>query len=681
MAGQTKNASTSILQRVLDRTPLRQAHLTGFRSAAAISPAQFVARYFDRNFGILQRWMGSGGSPIGANSISRSLVARYTSFNQSFGPVQRALRPQPGRRLRSRNQPQADYDSFDAEDSADFDYTPEPEYFNPLEPVYAQPEYEQARPAAMPWEGPLNQTPQPVARRLEFQPANLRYLTNPERQLEPDYRPDFSGAAPFQAFQPDEATNRRPSTSTAPSQPAAYTPPADFAAPANFEDNSGPFVGPETAPVSDYASPVQRVSLPGYQAADYIASPVSRPLVQPALSRAVQRTIDSTVERPGAANLGASPAAVTRRLALPNTVARYRALKQAADKVLLGEQSGWEPESAQYAEPAYANPEFNPAGIREAQSAGATLAEVQRIQAETRSLLETQQSTNSFALPVEAAGPAPSNRQSYEVLGLEAAPSPANLPAETGPAPVRTQATSQSQGLPASAATQPIEETPAVLARLPHEDGPVTGPVYRPGSESAPVTGPVYRPGSESASVTGPTYRPGLESAPVNFHAAAIRSRPFNRPETAPALFDSVIPASLLDSSFMPGDVSPEIQRSGSTSPITTTGWANKLATLHNNPGVISGAALARQTHEAEASTAWSPEGSARVYAVQRRVRRNENAASETQDRIFGLAENNSLVSEFQPQWLKAMAAEEAAPLLQPVTRSQAISPEVASTH
>src|SRR5689334_5571989 len=117
MAGQKKDASTAILRRVLDRTPLHPASLQTPRPPA-LNPAQFAERYFNRENRVIQRLLGIGGefSPL-HRTIGRSIVDRFTDFNLSFGPIQRALRPQPEHKPHRRSQPEAgqDYDSYEAE--------------------------------------------------------------------------------------------------------------------------------------------------------------------------------------------------------------------------------------------------------------------------------------------------------------------------------------------------------------------------------------------------------------------------------------------------------------------------------------------------------------------------------------------------------------------------------------
>lgn len=395
MARQKKESPNSILRRVVDRTPLRPAILRNFGPAATTGPAQFAARYFERNSSLIQRYLNLGGenSPL-HQPISLNIVARFTSFNQSFGPIQRALRPQLEHAPRRR--PQVAESAADevayAEEPGSFDYAPTPAYFN--EPPVTQPtfgSYDAARPALAPWEAPLNTTPLAVARRIDFQPANLRYINSPERRFQSPSRPTpppevartvqpavpFAAspvpvvpapvpqrppaaqqvAAPVNLPQPGEAVERtssvQPASEAAAPTPPNYTLPDSPAAPVGFATPASPanFVLPAspTQPADvrpavarttdgfDYAAP----ALPDSADLGYAVepAPVYRPVTQPALSRAIQRAAEATnIESNTAASLGASPAAIARRYISPVTMARYQTLKQTTDRVLGGEQ-------------------------------------------------------------------------------------------------------------------------------------------------------------------------------------------------------------------------------------------------------------------------------------------------------------------------------------------------------
>jgi hypothetical protein len=437
MAGQKKDVSTSILRRVLDQTPLRPAYLEGFRSGTINSPAQFVARYFERNHGLLPRLLG-GVTNLARRPIGQRIIARYTTFHRSFGPIQRSLRPQPERRSRRHAQGGEDFNSFEAEDLSNFDYAQEPASTQSRyqEPAYVQPNYNAVgQPVEMPWEGPLNPAPAQVARRLTFQPANLRYLTNPERSSEPVYR--AANPAGDYASPPREAHSPLSTPSTAYSRPGDFTSsPAPAAlqtpdysetvqreiSPARFELTTGP-------EVRDYSQTVQRETLAGHPEANYAAAPFARSMFQPALSRAVQRTVEATLERPGAGNLGASPAAVSRHLALPHTVARYRALKQTADKIFLGEQSGpavSEAASAHYLQPELAQPAFNPPNIHRVPQANNSAVETRRVQEATSPISEAQRQTSPFLetpRPASEAGQV----QAFEASGLNQGGQPGEI--------------------------------------------------------------------------------------------------------------------------------------------------------------------------------------------------------------------------------------------------------------
>jgi hypothetical protein len=627
MAGQKKDASTSILlRRVLDRTPLRPANLEGFRSGTVSSPAQFVARYFERNFGVLQRWLG-GVPNLGRRPIGQRIIARYTNFHQSFGPIQRSLRPQPERRSRRHAQGGEDLNSFEAEDYPDFDYA--------QEPAYAQPNYNDAvgQPGGMPWEGPLNPTPAQVARRLDFQPANLRYLTSPERSPEPIYR----AANPAGDYASQAQT--REVISRPPTQSLGYPKSSNFATPTS----------PEGLPVSNYSEPVQREASPARPEANFATGPVDRSLIQPALSRAVQRTAEATLARPGVGNLGASPAAVSRHLALPHTVARYRALKQTADKILLGEQSGPaapEAASARYLQPELAQPAFNPPNIQRASQANNSPVQAQRIPEATNPLLETQRQTSPFLEAQRPAGEA-GQVQAFEASGLN-------------------------QGV------QPGEVQRIATPTTPANRAPETGHTLSP-SATAPIVVSRSYP-AEGALEGRPASRLNQEVGTGSNQVQAEPGRALNSSENEIAypLFDAAIPASLLNDSFRPGEVSGGVQRLAANrpgAPLVTGAWAARLAALRNNPGVAasSSSSLARPSAEAQTGGAWAAPDSPMVYTVQRRLRRGETATAETQDRIFGLAESNNALADFQPQFLKSMAAEEPAPLPPNPNRGQPV--------
>lgn len=671
MAGQKKDASTSILRRVLDQTPLRPAILDGFRSGTVISPAQFVARYFERNHGLLPRLLG-GLTNLTRKPIGQRIIARYTTFHHSFGPIQRSLRPQPERRSRRRAQVGEDFNSYEAEDFSDFDYAQEPAYAQPnyQEPAYAQPNYNAVgQPGEMPWEGPLNPAPAQVARRMDFQPANLRYLTNPERQPEPAYRPENPALPPDYAFQAREIIS--PAASPVPTSPTDYRQSNDFASPASPEARPASPASLEAVASPDSFGAVRRVTSPDYREASFAAAPVLRPVVQPALSRAVQRTAEATLAQPtGAGNLGASlgasPVAVARRLALPNTVARYRALKQAADKVLLGEQPGpaaWEAEGGPYLEPALSQPESSPRDLRRAPQEANSLLETQRIQAAANTLLEAQRPGGGEASPlIEGQRLAQAPGQLPEIQRIrEAAPTnPSNQVPEinlSNQVPKTELALPGNQGLFGKSDSQPAEATPVAMARV---------------SQASPT----LNPGETLAESRTLRLRSEAEAAPGSYQAENDPGSYFTRSEIAPALFNSAIPASLLSNDFMTGEAAPEVQRFAGDrpgAPVTTTAWANKLAALHNNPGVAASSSLARQAAEAASSAVWTSQGGPLVYAVQRRARRNDTTAAETQDRIFSLTENNSGLADFQPQWLKSMAVEEPTPL--PANSNRITSP------
>ena len=293
------------------------------------------------------------------------------------------------------------------------------------------------------------------------------------------------------------------------------------------------------------------------------------------------------------------------------------------------------------------------------------MLEVQRIREETRALLEARQ-------PVENQGPVSQAGQFIEgqrVAPVSAKPADVKSAREsiTPPAPettglhlIENRQAQENQGLITQPGRLSASETQATVAQL---------------SRTSPVSGRQEMLSGE------PTYLPSEAVIQRNYQPTVAPGRVavgFNRSEVIPALFDSAIPVSLLNNTSLPGEIYPEVQRLGGNrlnAPLTTTAWANNLAALRNNPGVAAGpAALARQLGDAENSgvDAWITGSGAGVYAAQRRVRRNEVVAAETQDRIFSLSENISTVADFQPQLVKSMALEEVAPL--PLTRSQAVS-------
>lgn len=297
MAGQKKEASLSILRRVTDRTPLHPARLENFRPRGH-DAASFVARFLHREDRLIRRLLGVGGefSPV-RRGLGRGIVARFTEFNSSFGPVQRSLRPQPEHSSR-RRKPLDAAESYDGYAPEDYGYEAEPAFFNRPELLNYQANFAAPAPALAPWENVLNAPPQPVARRIEFQPANLRALTDPESHS---------------AFSPEQF-ERVPRPVSPPPQPELG--PVERVVETRVENNA----------LSSWPRQVQ---------------------AQPALNRALQRAFDATVgpsglatpffQQTATANLGASPAAVARHFAVPATLARYRAVKQAADKVFFGE--------------------------------------------------------------------------------------------------------------------------------------------------------------------------------------------------------------------------------------------------------------------------------------------------------------------------------------------------------
>jgi hypothetical protein len=725
MAGQ--KVQTSILRRVLDNSPLRPARLENFQPQA-LKAAQFAARYFNRESSVIQRLLNIGDtfSPI-RRTIGRGVVSRYTAFNNSFGPVQRALRHQPEHQPR-RRQPQIEdgFEAYESFETEDFGYTPEPTYFTPSEPLITQSyqaDYASPAPAALPWETPLNSAPLPVARRIEFQPANLQYLRNPESPLpartftqpppetvvERRVAPVFQAPVPPQPNQGAVATARPEINGPVPSAPPGLTG-AEIPVQPGFTASTFTPAG-ETFRADSGA--VERLAEFREQGG-YAVVPA-----QPALSRALQRTFETTAYQPGLATLafsqganrpnvlGASPAAVARHFAVPATLARYRSVKQAADKAIYGEEAAFEPVSNQTygAEPSYTPVPLNytqapvqpitPVSAPIPQATPAELPEVRHTQETARPLPET---------PTDIVSPA-------------TRPTPAQQPAQ---APAPLEAPAQSQAIPPAslqrAAQPPVVEpfdNPQPAIEAPASRQPAQPPVQRVAAEPVLSNQPFVSPDAIAATESQPrrAAQPGGQPAgqPVSGRTAlsvgeAALARTFQPASTQfgrgrdagltpfaaePVPFDEAIPASLLGNSVGPAEARRFSGARGDF-PMAARPWANNLATLRNNPGVEARTSLplARQLSEATSPVsqpgveAWSG-GGAGVYYDRRRPRRADTAmvaevaAAETQNRIFSLAEPNSAVSNFQPQFMQALAAEAVAPV---VNRSLPAAPQNQTT-
>ncbi|MBN9386633.1 MAG: DUF4157 domain-containing protein [Chloroflexi bacterium] len=733
MAGQ--KVQTSILRRVLDHTPLRPARLENFQPQA-LKTAQFAARYFNRENSVIQRVLNVGGafSPI-RRSIGWGVISRNSAFINSFGPVQRSYRYQPEHQPRRHSQVEDGFEAYESFETEDFGYAQEPAYFTPSEPLISQSyqaDYASPAPATLPWETPLSSAPLPVARRIEFQPANLQYLLNPERPeparslterpsgpvVERRVAPVFQAPAqaPSQSGRGSVTTNLSEITgaeSTAQpvitnsevqvqpgipgqvstSQPSITPAPLTPAAPA-FQAGSSAV---EREPVREYRET-------GYGSAQGGFASVP---AQPALSRALQRTFEATAYQPGLANpvlyqapnpnntLGATPAAVARHFAVPATLARYRSVKQAADKAIYGEEAAFEPVSNR---PYTGDASFTPVPLNYSQApvqpvapvsaplpqvTHGELPEVRRVREAVQPLPETP---TNFVSPVTWPTPVQQPAQAFDAIEVQAenqAAKPALLQNTAEPSgnpqpALETPASSQTAQLPvqrtaAVEAGQPLV-SPDALAATELQSQRTTQRAAQPVGQT--VSGRTVLQAGEAAIER--TFQPGRDAGLTRFTAA-------------PLPFDEAIPASLLGNPAVPSE---ERQFSGTRGnfPVVARTWANNLATLRNNPGVEARTSLplARRLSEPASPSAesgveaWSG-GGAGVYYDRRRPRRLDTAmaadadAAETQDRIFSLAEPNPGLSSFQPQFMQTLAVETVTPA-PVINRSLPVAPQTQTT-